>query len=114
MAVVFYENIFCYEAASSSCRVVNLKVPINSESNGEAIVNKNTLETGHLITLNRITPSLARILQSAIKKEVLILQGEPSNYTLVYKDPTVLPSVTFKSYPICFPCKASRWRLIAV
>ena len=27
MAVVFYKNIFCYEAASSSCRVVNLKVP---------------------------------------------------------------------------------------
>ena len=27
MAVVFYKNIFCYEAASSSCSVVNLKVP---------------------------------------------------------------------------------------
>ena len=45
-----------------------------------------------------VTPSLARMVQSAIKKEVLVLQGEPSNYTLVYKDPTVLPPVTFKSY----------------
>ena len=71
---------------------------ITPAGQGGAIVNKNTLETGHLITLNSITPSLARMLQSAIKKEVLVLQGDPSNYTLVYKDPTVLPSVTFKSY----------------
>ena len=50
---------------------------ISSTSQGGAIVNKNTLETGHLITLNSITPSLARMLQSAIKKKVLVLQGEP-------------------------------------
>ena len=29
MAFVFYKNTFCYEAPSSSCRVVNLKVPNN-------------------------------------------------------------------------------------
>ena len=61
-------------------------------------LNRNTLETGHLITLNSITPSLARMLQSAIKKEVLVEQGEPSNYTLVYKDPTFSPPPSFKSY----------------
>ena len=27
--------------------------------------------------------------------------GEPSNYTLVYKDATVLPPVGFKSYASC-------------
>ena len=32
---------------------------ITTASQGSAIVNKNTLETGHLITLNSITPSLA-------------------------------------------------------
>ena len=75
---------------------------ITSTSEGGAIVNKSTgtLETGHLITLNSITPSSARMLQSAIKKEVLVLQGEPSNYTLIYKDPILpfyhqdLPKVT--------------------
>ena len=33
-----------------------------------AIVNKNALELGHLITLNSNRPSLARMLQSAIKE----------------------------------------------
>ena len=71
---------------------------ISTASQGVAIVNKNTLETGNLITLNSITPSLARMLQSAIKKEVLVVQGEPGNYTVVYKDPAVLGNITFSSY----------------
>ena len=38
------------------------------------------------------------MLQSAIKKEVLVAQGEPGNYTVVYKDPTVLGNIIFSSY----------------
>ena len=39
---------------------------MTSASNGNAIVNKNILETGHLITLNSITPSYARMLSGGV------------------------------------------------
>ena len=36
-------------------------------SAGKEIVNKNTLETGHLITLQSLSPALSRLFQTAVK-----------------------------------------------
>ena len=62
-----------------------------STSHEGAIGNKNTFGNG---TLNNIKQHYTVIGTHV----TMVLQGEPSNYTLVYKDPTVLPPVTFKSY----------------
>ena len=53
------------------CRDLN-----SSTSTGKEIVNKNTLETGHLITLQSLSPALSRLFQTAVKKELLVLKGE--------------------------------------
>ena len=65
-------------------------------STGKGIVNKNTLETGHLITLHSLSPALSRLFQTTVKKELLVLKGKPSSFNVIYKDPSVHgnPSLT--------------------
>ena len=72
------------------CRDLN-----SSTSTGKEIVNKNTLETGHLVTLQSITPSLSRMLQTAIKKETIAVQGTPTKYSKIYADLSVNGEPTF-------------------
>ena len=67
----------------------------SSTSTGKEIVNKNTLETGQLITLQSITPSLTRRFQSAVKKELLVLKEKPSSFSVIYKDPSVNGNPSF-------------------
>ena len=68
----FYGDVTFH--AGAKCQDLN-----SSTSTGKEIVNKNTLETGQLITLQSITPSLARLFQSAVRKELLVLKGKPSS-----------------------------------
>ena len=70
---------------------------LNSSSTSKAIVNKNTLETGHLITLRSLSPALSRLFQSAVKKELLVLKGKPSSFNVIYKDLSVNGNPTFTS-----------------
>ena len=64
-------------------------VDIDSLSSPAALVTKNTLETGHLITLQSLSPALSRFFQSAVKKELLVLKGKPSSFNVIYEDPSV-------------------------
>ena len=73
--VGFYDDVTFH--ARAKCQDLN-----SLTSTGKEIVNKNTLETGQLITLQSITPSLARLFQSAVKKELLVLKGKPSSFIL--------------------------------
>ena len=50
---------------------------LGPSSVGKSIISKNTLETGHLITLQSLSPALSRLFQTAVKKEVLVLKGKP-------------------------------------
>ena len=67
---------------------------INSSSPSKAIVNKNTLETEQLITMQSLSPALTRIFQTAVKKKLLVF---PSSHTVIYKDPSVNGNLTFTS-----------------
>ena len=67
----------------------------SSTSTGEEIVNKNTLKTGQLITLQSIKPSFARLFQSAVKKELLLSKGKPTSNSVIYKDPSVNGNPSF-------------------
>ena len=75
-----------------------------SSSVGKAIVNKNTLQTGQLITQQSLSPALSRPFQSAVKKELLMLKGKPTSYTIIYKDRSVNgnPSFTVDSSSVTF------------
>ena len=68
---------------------------LNSSSTSKAIVNKNTLETGQLITMQSLSPALTHIFQTAVKKELVVLKGKPSSYNAIYKDPSVNGNPTF-------------------
>ena len=70
---------------------------ITSSSTSKAIVNKNTLETGQLVTLKSLSPALSRMFQTAVKKELLVIKGKPISNTVVYKDPSVNGDPTFTS-----------------
>ena len=52
---------------------------------GKSIINKNTLQTGQLITMQSLSPTLTRIFQTAI----FMLKGKPTSHSVIYKDPTV-------------------------
>ena len=69
---------------------------LGPSSFGKSIINKNTLEKGHLITLQSLSPKLSRLFQTAVKKELLVLKGKPSSFSVIYKDPSVNgnPSIT--------------------
>ena len=73
------------------CRDLN-----SSTSTGKEIVNKNTLETGHLITLQSLPPALSRLFQTVVRKELLVLKGKPNSFSVIYKDLSVNgnPSLT--------------------
>ena len=86
--VGFYDDVTFH--AGAKCQDLN-----SSTSTGEEIINKNTLETGQLITLQSITPSLARMLQTAIRKELLVLQGKPTSHSVICKDPSVNGNPSF-------------------
>ena len=74
------------------CRDLN-----SSTSTGREIVNKNTLETGHLITLQSLSPTLSRLFQTVVKIELLVLKGKPSSFSVIYKDPSVNGNPSFTS-----------------
>ena len=86
----FYGHVTFH--AGAKCQDLN-----SSTSTGKKIVNKNTLETGQLITLQSITPLLARLFQSAVKKELLVLKGKPTSHSIIYKDPSVNGNPSFTS-----------------
>ena len=58
---------------------------LRSSSVGKSLVNKNTIQTGQLITQQSLSPALSR--QSAVKMELLVMKGNPSSFTT--KDPSV-------------------------
>ena len=62
---------------------------LGPSSVGKSIINKNTLETGQLITQRSLSPALSRLFQAAVKKEFLVLKGKPSSFSAIYKDPSV-------------------------
>ena len=64
---------------------------------GKSIVNKNTLQTGQLITQQSLSPALSRLFQSAVKKELLVLKGKLSSHSVIYKDPSVNGNPSFTS-----------------
>ena len=72
---------------------------LGPSSVGKSIINKNTLQTGQLITMQSLSPALTRIFQTAVKKELLVLKGKPSTgtYNVIYKDPSVNGNPTFTS-----------------
>ena len=74
------------------CRDIN-----SSTSTGKEIVNKNKLETGHLITLQSLSPTLSRLFQTAVKKELLVLKGKPGSLSVICKDPSVNRNPSFTS-----------------
>ena len=74
------------------CRDIN-----SLTSTGKEIINKNSLETGHLITLQSLSPALSRLFQTAVKKELLVLKGKPSSFNVIYKDPSVNGNTSFTS-----------------
>ena len=76
MAFVFYKNTFCYEAASSSCRVVNLKVPnITSTKVKNDLRNKG--ETSQIQNTSFACEDMARF-------STIILQIKPAVVSLPY------------------------------
>ena len=75
------------------CRDLN-----SSTSTGKEIVNKNTLVTGHLITLQSLSPTLSRLFQTAVKKKLLVLKGKPGSFSVIYKDPSINGNPSFTSY----------------
>ena len=88
--VGFYDDVTFY--AGAKCQGLN-----SSTSTGKEIVNKNTLETGHLITLQSLSPTLSRLFQTAVKKELLVLKGKPTSFSVIYKDPSVKGNPSFTS-----------------
>ena len=71
---------------------------LGPSSVGKSIVNKNTLQTGQLITQQSLSPTLSPLFQSAVKKELLGLKGKPSSFTTIYKDPSISGNPTFRTY----------------
>ena len=87
--VELYNNITCDGGAY--CQ------DLRPSSVGKSIINKNTLETGHLITLQSLSPALSRLFQTSVKKELLVLKGKPSSFSVIYKDPSVNGNPSFTS-----------------
>ena len=70
---------------------------LGPSSVGKSIVNKNILQTGHLITQQSLSSALSRLFQTAVKKELLVLKGKPSSFNVIYKDPSVNGNPSFTS-----------------
>ena len=68
---------------------------LGPSSVGKSIINKNTLQTGQLITMQSLSPALSRMFQTAVKKELLVIKGKPTSNTVIYKDPFVSGNPTF-------------------
>ena len=64
---------------------------------GKSIINKNMLQTGHLITQQILSPALSNLFQKAVKKELIVIKGKPTSFTTIYKDPDVNGNPTFTS-----------------
>ena len=71
---------------------------LGPSSAGKSIINKNMLETGQLITQQSLSPALSCLFQTAVKKELLVLKGKPSSFSVTYKDPSVNGNPTFRTY----------------
>ena len=70
---------------------------LGPSSVGKSIVSKNTLQTGHLITQQSLSPALSNLFQKAVKKELIVIKGKPTSFTTIYKDPDVNGNPTFTS-----------------
>ena len=65
-------------------------------SSSDAIVNKNSLETGHLVGIQSLSTPLTNLLTNSTKHELLVMKGKPTSNTVIYKHPSVNgnPSMT--------------------
>ena len=77
----FYDDVTF--KANAKCKDLNVL------STSDAIVNKNSLETGHLVGIQSLTPTLSNILTVPTKKELLIMKGKPTSNTIIYKHPSL-------------------------
>ena len=68
---------------------------LRPSSIGKATVNKNTLQTGQLITQQSLSPALSNLFQKAVKKELIVIKGKPTSFTTLYKDPDVSGNPNF-------------------
>ena len=50
---------------------------LGPSSVGKSIINKNTLQTGHLITQQSLSPALSNLFQKAVKKELIVIKANP-------------------------------------
>ena len=73
---------------------------LGPSSVGKSIVNKNTLQTGQLITQHSLSPALSNLFQKAVKKEVIVIKGKPTSFATICKDPDVNgnPTISYISF----------------
>ena len=90
----FYDDVAFH--ADASCQ------NITPASSSKAIINKIPLETGHLVGIQSLTPTLKNILTVPRKKELLIMKGKPTSNTIIYKHPSLNgnPTLTTDSYGV--------------
>ena len=77
----FYDDVTF--KANAKCKDLNIL------STSDAIVNKDSLETGRLVGIQILTPTLRNILTVPTKKELLIMKGKPTSNTIIYKYPSL-------------------------
>ena len=77
----FYHDVTFH--ADANCRDIDVF------STSKAIINKNSLETGRLVGIQSLTPTLKNILTVPTKKELLIMKGKPTSNTIIYKHPSL-------------------------
>ena len=70
---------------------------LGPSSIGKSVINKNTLQTGHLITQQSLSPALSNLFQKAVKKKLIVIKGKPTSFTTIYKDPDVNGNPTITS-----------------
>ena len=84
----FYDDVTF--KAKAKCKDLNVISP------SDAIVNKNSLETGHFVGIQSLSTALTNLLTNSTKHELLVMKGKPSSNTVIYKHPSVNgnPSLT--------------------
>ena len=71
----FYDDVTF--KANAKCKNLNVL------SSSDAIVNKNLLETGRLVGIQRLSSTVMSLITSSLKHELLVMKGRPTNSTII-------------------------------